>query len=140
MKHWCVCSTSLFLASFISPSRPRGDCLLTFYFSSSYLAPNISRAFSIYRSPLIIFCSLFFFYSFILFFSGDFAILFEMGMRRQQAVRMVVLLWVLSLMGLVVGVSIGSIKEVSPWIYCFTAGVFLYLALVDLVRASRRNF
>ncbi|KAL7648136.1 UNVERIFIED_CONTAM: hypothetical protein RMT77_000037 [Armadillidium vulgare] len=64
---------------------------------------------------------------------GDFAILFEMGMKRSQAVKMMLVLWILSLIGMAIGVSIGSIQAVSPWIYCFTAGVFLYLALVDLL-------
>ena len=66
-------------------------------------------------------------------FAGDFAILFEMGMKQKQAIRMVLVLWLLSLVGLVIGVCIGSVRNISPWIYSFTAGVFLYLALVDLV-------
>ena len=70
-------------------------------------------------------------------FSGDFAILFEMGMKRNQALKMVLILWLLSFCGLAVGVSLGSIQSVSPWLYCFTAGIFLYLALVDLVSPLR---
>lgn len=31
------------------------------------------------------------------------------------------------------GVLLGSIPTASPWIYSFTAGVFIYLALVDLL-------
>ncbi|XP_047487927.1 zinc transporter foi-like [Penaeus chinensis] len=64
---------------------------------------------------------------------GDFALLFEMGMHLQQAVKMMALLWVLSLAGLLLGVMLGSIPTASPWIYSFTAGVFIYLALVDLL-------
>ncbi|XP_064105493.1 zinc transporter ZIP6-like [Macrobrachium nipponense] len=64
---------------------------------------------------------------------GDFALLFEMGMKLRQAVKMMILLWLLSLAGLVIGVMLGSIQTASPWIYSFTAGVFIYLALVDLL-------
>lgn len=64
---------------------------------------------------------------------GDFALLFEMGMKLRQAVKMMGLLWVLSLAGLIFGVMLGSIPTASPWIYSFTAGVFMYLALVDLL-------
>ncbi|XP_076043085.1 uncharacterized protein LOC143026491 isoform X2 [Oratosquilla oratoria] len=64
---------------------------------------------------------------------GDFALLFEMGMSRKQGLKMLALLWLLSLVGLLVGVAVGTIHSASPWIYSFTAGVFLYLALVDLL-------
>lgn len=64
---------------------------------------------------------------------GDFALLFEMGMKLRQAVKMMILLWLLSVVGLVIGVMLGSIQTASPWIYSFTAGVFIYLALVDLL-------
>lgn len=65
--------------------------------------------------------------------TGDFALLFEMGMGLIQALKMMLMLWVFSLLGVVMGVLLGSIPTASPWIYSFTAGVFIYLALVDLV-------
>ncbi|KAK8385623.1 hypothetical protein O3P69_016419 [Scylla paramamosain] len=64
---------------------------------------------------------------------GDFALLFEMGMGLAQALKMMLMLWVFSLLGVVMGVLLGSIPTASPWIYSFTAGVFIYLALVDLL-------
>nr|XP_053643290.1 zinc transporter foi-like [Cherax quadricarinatus] len=64
---------------------------------------------------------------------GDFALLFEMGMDQMRAVKMMVMLWFFSLCGVVMGVLLGSIPTASPWIYSFTAGVFIYLALVDLL-------
>ncbi|XP_042229084.1 zinc transporter foi-like isoform X2 [Homarus americanus] len=64
---------------------------------------------------------------------GDFALLFEMGMEKAQAVKMMGMLWIFSLGGVVMGVLLGSIPTASPWIYSFTAGVFIYLALVDLL-------
>ena len=66
-------------------------------------------------------------------FPGDFALLFDMGMTRRVALKMVVLMWLLSIVGMIIGELVGSIKYASPWIYSFTAGIFLHLALVDLV-------
>lgn len=62
--------------------------------------------------------------------------LFEMGMGLVQALKMMLMLWFFSLLGVVMGVLLGSIPTASPWIYSFTAGVFIYLALVDLVSAG----
>lgn len=53
-----------------------------------------------------------------------------------QALKMMLMLWVFSLLGVVMGVLLGSIPTASPWIYSFTAGVFIYLALVDLVSSG----
>ncbi|KAF2363754.1 Zinc/iron permease [Trinorchestia longiramus] len=64
---------------------------------------------------------------------GDFALLFDMGMTRKTALQMVVLMWLLSLVGMIIGEVVGSIEAASPWIYSFTAGIFLHLALVDLL-------
>ncbi|XP_018015554.1 zinc transporter foi [Hyalella azteca] len=64
---------------------------------------------------------------------GDFALLFDMGMTRKTALQMVVLMWLLSVVGMIIGEVVGSIEAAAPWIYSFTAGIFLHLALVDLL-------
>ena len=56
-----------------------------------------------------------------------------MGMTRRVAVQMVGLMWLLSVVGMIIGELVGAIEAASPWIYSFTAGIFLHLALVDLV-------
>ncbi|KAA0193570.1 hypothetical protein HAZT_HAZT011502 [Hyalella azteca] len=56
-----------------------------------------------------------------------------MGMTRKTALQMVVLMWLLSVVGMIIGEVVGSIEAAAPWIYSFTAGIFLHLALVDLV-------
>ena len=39
-----------------------------------------------------------------------------------------------AIVGMFTGVAIGDARENStPWIFCATAGVFLYVGLVDLV-------
>ena len=62
-----------------------------------------------------------------------------MGMGLAQALKMMLMLWVFSLLGVVMGVLLGSIPTASPWIYSFTAGVFIYLALVDLVSVPDKS-
>ena len=39
----------------------------------------------------------------------------------------------LSLVGMIVGLLLGNIENWSSWIFCATAGIFLYVALVDMV-------
>ena len=39
----------------------------------------------------------------------------------------------LCLMGVLVGLAIGSAHQAAPWIFASTAGMFLYIALVDMV-------
>ena len=39
----------------------------------------------------------------------------------------------LSLVGMVIGLLLGNIENWSSWIFCATAGIFLYVALVDMV-------
>ena len=61
-----------------------------------------------------------------------------MGMTRKKAVHVVLIMWVFSVAGMIAGELVGSIEAASPWIYSFTAGIFLHLALVDLVSTSSR--
>jgi zinc transporter 10 len=41
---------------------------------------------------------------------------------------------VLALVGMVIGVFIGHIQGASLWVFVGVAGMFLYIALVDMVR------
>ena len=36
-------------------------------------------------------------------------------------------------MGMTVGILLGNVESLSVWIFSATAGVFLYVALVDMV-------
>ena len=40
---------------------------------------------------------------------------------------------VLALFGMIIGVLLGNIENFSVWIFSATAGVFLYVALVDMI-------
>lgn len=64
---------------------------------------------------------------------GDFAVLLKAGMSAKQAVFYNILSSVLSFFGMVAGVILGDTPEASAWIFACAAGMFLYIALVDMV-------
>uniref|UniRef100_A0A336LX90 CSON008453 protein n=1 Tax=Culicoides sonorensis TaxID=179676 RepID=A0A336LX90_CULSO len=64
---------------------------------------------------------------------GDFAVLLKAGMTAKQAVFYNILSSVLSFFGMVVGVIVGDTPEASAWIFAVAAGMFLYIALVDMI-------
>ena len=64
---------------------------------------------------------------------GDFAILLSAGMSVKQALVYNFLSAVTCIMGAVVGVIVGNISSATSWIFALVAGLFLYIALVDMV-------
>ena len=66
-------------------------------------------------------------------FPGDFAMLLKAGMSVKQAIFYNLLSSVLAYVGMVTGILLGQISDVTPWIFSATAGIFLYVALVILV-------
>uniref|UniRef100_UPI00398E5883 zinc transporter ZIP6-like n=1 Tax=Pristiophorus japonicus TaxID=55135 RepID=UPI00398E5883 len=65
---------------------------------------------------------------------GDFAVLLKAGMTVKQAILYNVLSALLGYLGMITGTAIGHYAEnVSTWIFAVTAGLFLYVALVDMV-------
>ena len=65
---------------------------------------------------------------------GDFAILLSSGMKWYIALMYNTLSAITAIVGMFIGVAIGNASEDStPWILAIAAGVFLYVALVDLV-------
>lgn len=65
---------------------------------------------------------------------GDFAVLLKAGMSARKAVYYNVLSSVLSLLGMIIGIWVGDTPEASAWIFSAAAGMFIYIALVDMVR------
>jgi len=45
----------------------------------------------------------------------------------------------LCLLGVLIGLAIGSAHNTAPWIFSSTAGMFLYIALVDMVNDLSKN-
>eukprot|EP00062_Callorhinchus_milii_P015436 gi/632965685/ref/XP_007899014.1/ PREDICTED: zinc transporter ZIP6 [Callorhinchus milii] len=71
---------------------------------------------------------------------GDFAVLLKAGMTVKQAVMYNVLSALLGYLGMITGTAIGHYAEnVSTWIFAVTAGLFLYVALVDMVPEMLHN-
>jgi zinc transporter ZupT len=64
---------------------------------------------------------------------GDFAMLLNAGMSAKQALIYNCVSSVLCLLGMVVGVVVGNVAAASSWIFALIAGLFLYVALVDML-------
>ena len=59
--------------------------------------------------------------------------LLKAGMTIKQAVFYNVLSSVLACVGMVAGLLLGTIHTFSAWMFTATAGIFLYVALVDMI-------
>lgn len=64
---------------------------------------------------------------------GDFAVLLKAGMSARDAVYYNLLSSILSFIGMLVGIVIGHQEQASAWVFAVAAGLFLYIALVDMV-------
>lgn len=64
---------------------------------------------------------------------GDFAMLLKTGMSFKKAVFYNVVSSVLAFVGMVIGLVLGNIEDFAGWMFAATAGVFLYVALVDMM-------
>lgn len=70
--------------------------------------------------------------------SGDFAVLLKAGMSVKQAIVYNVLSALMAYAGMVIGTAVGQYTHnVTSWIFAVTAGMFLYVALVDMVREPK---
>lgn len=65
---------------------------------------------------------------------GDFAILLKAGMPPRQAIFYNILSSILSFFGMCMGIMFGDTPETSKWVFAVAAGLFIYIALVDMVR------
>ncbi|XP_063318317.1 zinc transporter ZIP6 [Pelmatolapia mariae] len=71
---------------------------------------------------------------------GDFAVLLKAGMTVRQAILYNVLSAMMAYLGMITGILIGHYAEnISTWIFALTAGLFMYVALVDMVPEMLHN-
>ncbi|KAK1790657.1 hypothetical protein P4O66_014507 [Electrophorus voltai] len=71
---------------------------------------------------------------------GDFAVLLKAGMSVKQAILYNLLSALMGYLGMVTGILIGHYaKNVAMWIFALTAGLFMYVALVDMVPEMLHN-
>uniref|UniRef100_A0A7M6DR13 Uncharacterized protein n=2 Tax=Clytia hemisphaerica TaxID=252671 RepID=A0A7M6DR13_9CNID len=64
---------------------------------------------------------------------GDFAVLISSGLSIKQALMMNFLSSLTAFVGGFVGVAMGLEWKASPWIFAITAGLFIYIALVNML-------
>ncbi|GFT41055.1 metal cation symporter ZIP14 [Nephila pilipes] len=64
---------------------------------------------------------------------GDFAVLLSAGMTMRQALLYNFLSAITCYLGLVIGIILGDLAEGAPYIFALAAGMFLYIALVDMM-------
>ncbi|XP_037645014.1 zinc transporter ZIP10 [Sebastes umbrosus] len=65
---------------------------------------------------------------------GDFAVLLKAGMSVKQAIFYNLLSALMAYVGMVIGTAVGQYTDnVTSWIFAITAGMFLYVALVDML-------
>ncbi|XP_055945182.1 metal cation symporter ZIP14-like [Argiope bruennichi] len=64
---------------------------------------------------------------------GDFAVLLGAGMTMRQALLYNFLSAITCYLGLVLGIILGDLAEGAPFIFALAAGMFLYIALVDMM-------
>ena len=65
---------------------------------------------------------------------GDFAVLLKAGMSARKAIYYNILSSILGFLGMCVGIQVGNTPETTQWIFAAAAGLFIYIALVDMVR------
>lgn len=64
---------------------------------------------------------------------GDFAMLLKAGMTMKQALFYNLLSSVLCILGNACGVMLGNTPNASSWVFALAAGMFIYIALVDMM-------
>ncbi|XP_014240181.1 zinc transporter foi [Cimex lectularius] len=64
---------------------------------------------------------------------GDFAVLLKAGMSAKQAVFYNMLSSFLCFFGMSIGIVLGHNDHVKLWVFSAAAGMFLYIALVDMI-------
>ena len=67
-------------------------------------------------------------------FKGDFAILINEGLTFKKALIANLFSSLTAFVGFFIGVPISADLAARPWIFSITAGMFLYISLVDMVR------
>ena len=67
---------------------------------------------------------------------GDFAVFISSGLSYKKALILNLVSACTAFIGLFLGVSIASDIRVRLWILAVTAGMFLYVSLVDMVRTN----
>jgi len=69
---------------------------------------------------------------------GDFAVLISSGLSVKTTLMLSMFTSVTALIVLYAGVGIATVRDAGPWVFAAVAGVFFYVALVDLIQEVKR--
>ena len=75
--------------------------------------------------------------SFFQFPLGDFAIFVSSGLRFREALGLLCFCYLCSYAGILVGATLSASLNMTPWIFAVIAGMFLYVALAEMVSSDR---
>lgn len=64
---------------------------------------------------------------------GDFAIFVSSGLRFREALGLLCFCYLCSYAGILVGATLSASLNMTPWIFAVIAGMFLYVALAEMV-------
>ncbi|KAM7537410.1 hypothetical protein Aperf_G00000078517 [Anoplocephala perfoliata] len=64
---------------------------------------------------------------------GEFAVLLKTGLSIKEALFFNAVSSLLCFVGMLIGIGVSNIKAANSWIFAFTAGTFVYIALVDML-------
>lgn len=67
-------------------------------------------------------------------FPGDYAVLLQSGFSHRRAILWNFLSGTTAILGFLVGCALPDTEHARQWMFAATIGMFLYIALVDLVR------
>ncbi len=67
--------------------------------------------------------------------AGDFVLLLDSGLSVQKALFVNFLSALTAFLGLYLGIQLGENQSARPWLFAIAAGMFLYIALVDMVQS-----
>jgi zinc transporter ZupT len=71
----------------------------------------------------------------VFFSSGDYAVLIQSGFSHYRAILWNFLSATTAIIGFFIGTALSSNANIRQWIFAVTIGMFLYIALVDLVNS-----
>ena len=73
--------------------------------------------------------------NFLFYVSGDFAVLLSTGLTPCRVILFNLFAACCAFIGLYIGVAVSASQVTRQWIFAVTAGMFLYVSLVNMVRS-----
>ena len=100
------------------------------------MSPFISFISPFYVSLYFLYILISFYKTFLKCSPGDFAVLLNAGLSYKAALGLNFLSACSCYLGLVIGLLLGYTTSAVTWIYALAGGLFVYIALVDMVSCT----